>query len=349
MKSDWHRYNLKRRVAQLPTIGLETFLEKVRTAQIDVNLYTVRRSPDEDENGFAVHRRKPAIKQRQLTKKDLKRMARQTQNTTTSSRSTSPARLEVSEFSLGESVHSLATEALEEFEDETDSLSESLDMELDDESTDTEEYDVVAERACIFCNNKFDEFHDVIQHMQQNHGFYIPDQDRCHLEELVAFMWHVIEHYHECLVCGFLGKSIESVQDHVISKGHCRMPFEREEDKQLFAPFYDELPEKDSVKVPEASTALTLPSGTKISHRTKARYYRHKRELQVKQLSLTVLAADHRLQRVNLGGLTRVQYEKLVKQMMRDEARSGRRLPPNRQIGRSNHHKHMVDPNRPGA
>ena len=29
MRSDWHRYNLKRRVAQLPSISMDTFNEKV--------------------------------------------------------------------------------------------------------------------------------------------------------------------------------------------------------------------------------------------------------------------------------------------------------------------------------
>lgn len=73
MKTDWHKYNLKRRVAALPSISSETFAEKV--------LFLQQQRQDikntEDELGFYVHHRKrPGKSQRQLTKKELKQLAK---------------------------------------------------------------------------------------------------------------------------------------------------------------------------------------------------------------------------------------------------------------------------------
>ena len=57
MKSDWHRYNLKRRVAQLPPISFETFDSKVSAAAASTS--------------------KSAEKEKPVTKKELKRREKQ--------------------------------------------------------------------------------------------------------------------------------------------------------------------------------------------------------------------------------------------------------------------------------
>lgn len=36
-KTDWHRYNLKRKVAEMPAINLQDFLERVQLQKIQVH------------------------------------------------------------------------------------------------------------------------------------------------------------------------------------------------------------------------------------------------------------------------------------------------------------------------
>lgn len=67
MKTEWHRYNLKRRVAGLPSITAGVFAEKILT------LKHLAKNENEDEYGFYVATRKKKTNgERQLTKKFLK-------------------------------------------------------------------------------------------------------------------------------------------------------------------------------------------------------------------------------------------------------------------------------------
>lgn len=73
MKTDWHKYNLKRRVAELPSISSEVFAEKV----LQLQHQREKNLENEDELGFYVHHRKrPGRGERQLTKKEKKQMAK---------------------------------------------------------------------------------------------------------------------------------------------------------------------------------------------------------------------------------------------------------------------------------
>lgn len=73
MKTDWHKYNLKRRVAELPSIPSEVFAEKVLQLQHQREQIL----ENEDELGFYVHHRKrPGRGERQLTKKEKRQMAK---------------------------------------------------------------------------------------------------------------------------------------------------------------------------------------------------------------------------------------------------------------------------------
>lgn len=73
MKTDWHKYNLKRRVAELPSISSEVFAEKVLQLQHQRE-HTL---DNEDELGFYIHHRKrPGKGERQLTKKEKKQLAK---------------------------------------------------------------------------------------------------------------------------------------------------------------------------------------------------------------------------------------------------------------------------------
>lgn len=390
MKSEWHRYNLKRRVVGLPTITSEAFVESVAKNLINVNGFKVTSnivnnvknssSVDtedvfEDEYGFTIHKKKKKPEGvRQLTKKDMKRMAKFNNGRNNrfnansvqfldAGRGISPSGVSVtsefSHFSLGESVNSamIHTETdsnadLRSYNEEMGDLDASLessfiyvsisdaespestgyseDQALETEDEDSlENYDVISANACIYCNLQNKTLEELLDHMHHSHGFYIPDKKYLlDVEGLIRFLWNVISLDYECLSCTFIGRSIESIQDHMISKGHCRIPYESKDDRSLFSPFYNYVQREESLSLDEVTDVdepletdatgveLTLPSGYKIGHKSMMRYYRQNPRLDAQPRESSVTTVTLADQRINLGGLTKVQHEKSFKEML---------------------------------
>lgn len=365
MRTDWHRYNLKRRVAQLPNISSEAFAEKVLELQRQQDLAEA----EEDEFGFHVNRRKSSKNERQVTKKELKIMARQAVaregrpidvdgvRHAHIARSASPASIvsELSEFSLGDSGISdvdlesgsevyLSEEAseLESWIESDDEAPSGLD-DLDDEHFE----EIIPNYYCFYCGKNNGELEQNVRHMAQKHGLYIPERSYLvHLDDLLTFLNEVITLDHECLVCGYQGKSLESIRQHMTSKGHCRLPYESPDEKRVVSEFYDfavfdEVKRKASKKVafqdasasddevavhapeykPDPSAigetlgSGILPNGGKVTHRALVKTERKHVVLRdLPELTKTVALVDRRF---GPGVIPRdiVRQEKEVKRL----------------------------------
>lgn len=391
MKTEWHRYNLKRRVAQLPAISSDTFADLVLSRQsLEQN-----RLADEDEYGFAINNRKTKSGMRQLTKKDLKRQQKRgrplditgdlAERDPSLAPSVESVHSEFSEFSIGEDQHSIERKSTVYSEDETSSEYnftdklhtdlESSDEESEEESdiSDSESYDELKEEVtattCFYCGLKHTEREENIRHMYLKHGLYIPE--RSYLvdpEGLLVFLGGVIMEDHECLSCGFLGKNLESIRQHMRSKGHCKIPYETKEEKATISEFYNfnteqsrpkagngkkkavafdegfeiiegaettengsgEEDSEDSedygdsnysiVQIDPSGVELTLPTGSKIGHRSMTRYYRQNLALprDLNESERTVTISDRRF----APGLTVKEVTKQEKLTRRIEERS---------------------------
>lgn len=261
MKTEWHRYNLKRRVAGLPSITAGVFAEKILT------LKHLAKNENEDEYGFYVATRKKKTNgERQLTKKFLKSQknrgrTEEVKLTIDGGREASPAASltsDFSEFSLGDSdfheVESIVTGSEINYTEEsdfTDLEGELLSEEEEDDEEDAEEeandsdgsseaVESIPITHCFYCGLNNREIENNIKHMFNKHGLYIPE--RSYLVDpsgLLEYLSEVISLDYECLVCGFEGKNLESVRQHIASKGHCRIPYETKEEKLAISQFYD--------------------------------------------------------------------------------------------------------------
>mmetsp|Transcript_6091 Transcript_6091/g.6021 ORF Transcript_6091/g.6021 Transcript_6091/m.6021 type:complete len:439 (+) Transcript_6091:29-1345(+) len=355
MKTDWHRYNLKRRVAQLPSISSEMFAEKVLSQQNQSD-----EEDEEDEYGFHINHRKSSKGSKQLTKKYLKKQAKfdelrkaREEREGSHARALSPVSIssEFSQFSLGDSEHLSVnndTDTGSELNYTDTSEFTDLDITADDEDyTDSdmesdEELDVIPITHCFFCGANNKEVETNVKHMFNSHGLYIPERSfLVDLEGLLAFLSEIFTVDLECLVCGFLGKNLESIRQHLRSKGHCRIPYESKEEKSIIAEFYDfnvdegntksktnkkvtftesgdaddevlvdVVPSSPELEDPRASTnsnysvvhvdrsgvELTLPTGSRIGHRSMARYYRQNIALprDIAESEKTVAVVDRR-------------------------------------------------------
>lgn len=360
MRTDWHRYNLKRRVSGLPSIPSEVFAEKVLAS-----MKTHDEAPNEDEYGFHVSTRRKSLGQRQLTKKDLKRLARNQLRgraylSTNAAREYSPAASvasELSEFSLGSS--SVPTTDIDSNYDTVseahmsdgsewsshvhESMDESWESDYEDESSDDELQEALPNHYCFYCGKNNREVEQNIKHMTKYHGLYIPQRSfLTDLEGLLTFINEVTTTDHECLTCGFEGKSLESIRQHLLTKGHCRIPYETKQEREVIAEFYDfdsfysakekklktksvsfgppEDNDSDSDDaVSTSKSVVVLPNGSRLGHRSMTRYHRPSLlvEREVPDGPKTVALMDRRF----APGLTGHLITKLEKEQRKLETR----------------------------
>lgn len=410
MRTEWHRYNLKRRVAQLPLILSDVFAEKVLEQQKALD----EQRENEDEFGFYVNHRRRSRGEKQLTKKDMRHLARleakRGRNPDANpvgdiQRAQSPAASvasDFSEFSLGESVHysevdsNFDTGSEFNYSDTThsdwDSLNDSDDDDADSDDgesvADDQDLEVLPNTSCFYCGKDNGELESNVRHMSHRHGLYIPERTYlADLDGLLTYLNEVVTLDHECLVCGFEGKSLESIRQHIHSKGHCRIPYETREEKFIVSEFYNfredanpaplstskkvsfrEVPDTEYVdvitgddgeldeettngngvydnystgQVDPTGVELTLPSGSKVGHRSMVKYYRQNLPLprEYPESSKTVALVDRRF----APGLTRHEVTKQEKEMKRLEVKSRNDHERKTKSKRANYQPHFRD------
>ncbi|CCC68829.1 hypothetical protein NCAS_0B07450 [Naumovozyma castellii] len=254
MKSDWHRYNLKRRVAQLPPITEATFNSKVQVASA-----SSREAEDAEKKKDKKQLTKKEIRRREKEvllekKKKLLELARQNmlknmqqaetlQNTPTNidanetedKQEQSKPEIPNTDALTGDSKQKEVAGKEEEEEMTEEQLAEKLMQQKLANKVD------IPLEECLFCTKKvFEDFDTNLDHMFRNHGFYIPEQK--YLEDkigLVKYMSEKIGLGNVCIVCNYQGRSLEAVRAHMLAKRHCRIPYESENEKLEISEFYN--------------------------------------------------------------------------------------------------------------
>lgn len=117
--------------------------------------------------------------------------------------------------------------------------------------------------------------------MSISHNFFIPDQDYLiDIPSFLSFLNTIISAFHECLFCGSERSNKWAAQDHMKSKGHCRIDVEEEEWEDFWYfpdPELDDVEgqeQEDSAPALEGDDEIRLPSGKTLAHRSQARYFR---------------------------------------------------------------------------
>ncbi|KAG5418423.1 REH1 [Candida metapsilosis] len=260
MKTEWHRYNLKRKVAQLPPITSETFAEKILSSK----LRNRDEQDHEDEYGFYVATRKKKNNSKKQSNNTLRsifdqrgRRAQQSYNGVTGNpeRSASPAlsvASEFSQFSLGDDHESFVeiepvstgselnfTEASELTDSDNESEDSKSDEELESEFSEVDLVQETSDTCCFYCGVNSGDIEPNIKHMYKHHGLYIPERSfLVDVKGLLGYLGDAVSRY-ECLVCGFHGKNLVSIRQHLHSKGHCKLPYETKAEREQVAQYYD--------------------------------------------------------------------------------------------------------------
>lgn len=289
-KTDWHRYNLKRKVAEIPPVTAEVFQNKVLHQKKEMEAQIKSKSESQlcdfcsksfsSENAFINHMK--SRKHKDMLEKFEK-------IGTMRKRLNSRSKNSCSEVSVEED-----TEIIED---------DSLDI-----------------TQCLFCPHESQELEVNMKHMSKSHSFFIPDLEFVtDIKALIAYFGEKVGDGKVCLYCNEKGKnfySVEAVQKHMTDKGHCKIDFDGDAVLE-YAEFYDfsasypesngndgdeniEMSEREGGMIVDAATGeLCLPSGTRACHRDLHKYYKQH------------LPSDKRLQQLKMVHNVMADYKAL--------------------------------------
>lgn len=224
-QSDWHRFNLKRKIRDLPPVLEEVFesllKEKSKTAleslekEKPISIYCIPckksfSSTKSADSHSKSHRHLLAMKEKSG---DSESMIICSSNAT-----------------LKKDVNFINEEEAQAFIKEKLSTIKRL-THLD----------------CLFCNENFLSAEDTLYHMKLVHSLFIPDhQYLTDLEGLLDYLGEKVSILNSCLWCpssrssfqGRTGCGLSGLRKHMADKGHQRIRFEEEDGRAELEPFY---------------------------------------------------------------------------------------------------------------
>ena len=263
----YSRYNLKRRVTSLPPISSEIFTEKVIQAQASSNAAATKAAYEKtctvcqrtyfSENAYQNH-----VGSQKHKSKLIEAREEQVDDEASSVMS--------STFSLGEpvpTIENIDSDAEEEFNEVVEGIRMTNIKEMpqeprrpsrphqssppaDDAKSTTTASSITAAadvapietslKRCLFCNYDSPTVPLNAVHMERIHGMFIPEKPYLvDLDGLIESLREKIYDLHECLYCGKLKPSVFGLQTHMRDKGHCKIPFDTEEEQLDIGEFYD--------------------------------------------------------------------------------------------------------------
>lgn len=289
-KTDWHRYNLKRKVAEMPPVTAEVFQQKVLAQKAEVEAQQQSKTKFlhcqlcnktfSSENAFSNHLSSKKHKDVEANKANK---AKKQESLITESQFSNNFKRKDSKETDPENTESENAASL------------SHNGEDDDDEDDDIEEDTLEVTDCLFCPHHSVSLEENLKHMTRSHSFFIPDLEYVvDLKGLVTYLCEKVGMGNMCLYCNDKGKSffsLEAVQSHMVDKGHTKMNYEGDAVLE-YADFYDfsssypdynpdkenegdEIQGREStLAVNEQTLELCLPSGAKIGHRNMRHIYK---------------------------------------------------------------------------
>ncbi|KAI8515485.1 hypothetical protein Bbelb_062980 [Branchiostoma belcheri] len=292
-KSDWHRYNLKRKVAELPPVTAENFQQRVMAQKAQVeeseretcSQCGICKKFFNTQNAFENHMKSKKHKEAEAKQVQKVQSEVEKQNQKNKEKGLDVAHERAQKDTVNQVLaearkspgpvkrrvtHGLdpaKVEAIRQLRGRGHRSSTRSKPEDEDEDYPGTP---LTERQCLFCVREGGDLDDNMQHMTVEHSFYIPDVEYLvDLEGLIKYLGEKVGGAFFCLYCNEKGRtfySLEAAQGHMRDKGHTKMLMEG--DAMLeYADFYD-------FRITDDDTQLVLPSGSRVGHRALQRYWR---------------------------------------------------------------------------
>ncbi|CAK9438418.1 uncharacterized protein LODBEIA_P26420 [Lodderomyces beijingensis] len=251
MKSEWHRYNLKRKVAQLPPITEDLFQSKVATLQRkdDTN--------SKDKDNKQTTKKEQRRKEKEALSEKKRAILEQAKRAMMAERGGNQPVSAQEEEEEEEEVVSPVTDSSNQdatngsAAKEADSITSQED---EKELTQEEEEEKLLKQklaqkteipptTCLFShpkyNHQFDSVDENVEHMFKKHGLYIPEQS--YLVDKKGLIEYLAEKigFGFCIACNYQGRNAEAAREHMQTKRHMRIPYESDDEKLEISKFYD--------------------------------------------------------------------------------------------------------------
>ncbi|KAL3804984.1 hypothetical protein ACHAWO_001842 [Cyclotella atomus] len=213
-KSDWHRYNLKRRENGLPMLNEEEFNARLEAA------LALRREREGREERCGLDHLKDGKKGKQnKTEKKVKKDNRR-----------KPAFAKRNETI--DAQHEAAAGG-----EETMDTEETEPIEGEEEETEPPE---INPNQSLFDNHTSPTLQSNLSYMTSKYSFFIPDLEYLtDLEGLLGYCSEKIRLGHTCLYCQRIFTTYDGCMKHMRDKRHCKIAYERGVDMEEFEVFYD--------------------------------------------------------------------------------------------------------------
>ncbi|KAI8644359.1 C2H2 type zinc-finger-domain-containing protein [Parasitella parasitica] len=240
-RTDWHKYNLKRKIANLSSVNAEQFAQKVLAQQ---------------QQGLEEHERQGLIYECPLCKKSY-----------------------YSENGYNNHVQSKKHLEQEQRAEEKDENSNQDAAMVNSTASSRQAYPTTDCLFCNQGNRDMDAnldhmskahgfFLPDIEYLRDRQG-------------LVKYLFDKIQHEKLCLYCNGRGKEWHSAAAacaHMLDRGHCKMAYDESEDPEQLLKFYDFDIENIEPADADGGNAnqyeLVLENGVKLGHRKFLKYYR---------------------------------------------------------------------------
>ncbi|KAF8929055.1 hypothetical protein BGZ47_001291 [Haplosporangium gracile] len=224
-KSDWHTYNLKRKMVGLPPVSAEVFSQLVNASREQAN-------PEEVAQPECVPCSKKYLSfqayDNHLQSKKHKQIA------------TAYAKKQQEQEYNAASIPT---------EDDTTAVA----TESSKETNNTVEQREPSETVCLFCSHESTDAPSNYGHMRTTHGFFLPSSERLiDLEGMLAYLADKLVDNLDCLWCtpsvfsthlrpdqelNSSFANLASVRRHMVDKGHCKLAMEHGAERE-YADFY---------------------------------------------------------------------------------------------------------------
>ncbi|KAG2502600.1 hypothetical protein BBO99_00009782, partial [Phytophthora kernoviae] len=240
-RMDWHRYNLKRKVVELPPVTEEQFEFRMRKVREEKEAQ-VANDPKQKQRT-----RKEEIKKAGV-KTVLKCVAcNKTFTTANAHENHLASKKHLANAKKNPEVATAVEKQLEVVsldvkQGDSSEVKELTDEELAKEIEEYKKQVPLEKEDCIFCAHHAKDFESCLTHMLKEHGFFIPDLEfLVDAEGLVGYLAEKVKVGFYCLYCNGKGKTFRSYQDvqkHMTSLSHCKLRYE-DEDLDEMVEFYD--------------------------------------------------------------------------------------------------------------
>ncbi|KAJ1980271.1 pre-60S factor rei1 [Dimargaris xerosporica] len=290
-RSDWHRYNLKRKMAELPPVTADNFAQRVlaqqakQTEEAKKGGFSARcnlcQKTYSSQNAYSSH-----LSSKKHKDAEAKAAARASDSVPEAAAGTAQ---KVHSFPLDDSDQAMVTdEPSNAARAQAVAQEREINRALDNAQTEEEVYELLEKKMqmarrllpeeCLFCDTQSATFEDNMAHMAKAHSLFIPDIEYVSdLRGLITYLGEKITVANVCLYCNGRGRTmrnLDAVRSHMLDKGHCMIAYDNEDDILELSDYYDfstSYPGDKLDSEPRATTAMDTGEPETRLTRTEAR------------------------------------------------------------------------------